>query len=277
MTGRLDAREQRQLGWSVALLLLVLIAPPVLQFRESTTFPGLGHRPELAISAAFAVGAYLSRGVTLSGAVAGLAISYAIYVGAGLAGFAALVTLFVLTWCSTHIGHERKRRLNVRDDTRGRTAAQVVSNLGIAGVCALAAMASRAPGAFLLAVAAALAEAAADTVSSEIGEATGRDAVLISTLRRVPAGTDGGITLIGSCAGMLAALLVCRVAFWQPFFDSRAFLLAWTCGVFGVVCDSFLGATLERHRILANNGVNFLSTAFAAGAGWLAAHFLLHW
>lgn len=277
MTARLDAREQRQIGWSVALLLLVLLAPPLLLLRDGSTFPGPEHLSELAICAAFAAVAYLCRGVTLSGAVAGLAISYAVYVGAGLAGFATLVTLFVLTWCCTRIGRRRKRLLGVRDDTRGRTAAQVVSNLGVAGLCALAALAAPAPELLILAMVAALAEAAADTVSSEIGEATGRDARLITTLQRVPAGTDGGVTLAGSCAGILAALLVARVGSWQPLFDSWAFLLAWLCGLLGVVCDSFLGATLEHRRILANNGVNFLSTAFAGAAGWLAGHFLLHW
>ena len=272
---RLDAREQRQLAWSVALLLLVLLAPAAL--GDFSAFPALAHGLELAISAAFALAAYLCRGVTPSGAVAGLAISYAIYVGAGLAGFAALVMLFVLTWCSTRLGRRRKRLLGVRDDTRGRTAAQVVSNLGVAGLCALAALASPAPQVFVLAMAAALAEAAADTVSSEVGEATGRDALLITTLRRVPAGTDGGVTLIGSCAGIFAALLVAGVVFWQPHAGSRVFLVAALGGILGVVCDSFLGATLERRHILGNNGVNFLSTAFAATLGWLAAHFLLHW
>jgi uncharacterized membrane protein len=35
-------------------------------------------------------------------------------------------------------------------------------------------------------------------------------------------------------------------------------------GVFGMVFDSFLGATWERKRLLTNNWVNFLSTLLAA-------------
>jgi uncharacterized membrane protein len=36
-----------------------------------------------------------------------------------------------------------------------------------------------------------------------------------------------------------------------------------------MIADSFLGATLERRGTLGNNGVNFLSTTFAAGAALL--------
>ena len=57
---RLDAREQRQLAWSVALLLLVLLAPAAL--GDFSAFPALAHGLELAISAAFALAAYLCRG-----------------------------------------------------------------------------------------------------------------------------------------------------------------------------------------------------------------------
>src|SRR6266404_6157065 len=54
----------------------------------------------------------------------------------------------------------------------------------------------------------ALAEAATDTVASEIGQYRGPDARLISTWERVPAGTDGGITIPGSIAGMAAGLAI---------------------------------------------------------------------
>jgi uncharacterized protein (TIGR00297 family) len=53
---------------------------------------------------------------------------------------------------------------------------------------------------------AALAEAATDTVASEIGQYRGADARLITTWQRVPAGTDGGITIAGSLAGLAAGL-----------------------------------------------------------------------
>lgn len=271
------ASEPRQIAWAAALLLLALAAPPLLLFRVSSTFPGQNHLLELAICTAFAVAGYLSRGVSASGAIAGLAISYAIYVGANLAGFVLLVALFALTWTCTRIGAERKRGISARDDSRGRNAAQVTANLGIAGMAALFALASEEPRLYLLVLVAALAETAADTVSSEIGEATGHDALLITTLRRVPAGTDGGITVLGTCCGILAALFLVGLARGLHVFGDGAALIAAATATFGMIFDSFLGATLERRRILGNNGVNFLGTTFAAALAWLAGHRLLHW
>jgi uncharacterized membrane protein len=47
--------------------------------------------------------------------------------------------------------------------------------------------------------------------------------------------------------------------------DPSLFAISWAGGVFGLLFDSLLGATLERAGWLNNDGVNFLSTASAAG------------
>jgi uncharacterized membrane protein len=39
--------------------------------------------------------------------------------------------------------------------------------------------------------------------------------------------------------------------------------------LFGMIADSYLGATLERRKLLNNNGVNFLGTLAAAGGALL--------
>jgi uncharacterized protein (TIGR00297 family) len=111
---------------------------------------------------------------------------------------------------------------------------------------------------------AALAEAAADTVSSEYGQAASEDAVLITTRERVPAGTDGGISMAGTVAGIVAAVLV-------SLFGALADLLPWRWlwvsaigAVAGMLADSLLGATLERKQVLGNDAVNLLGTLISA-------------
>ncbi len=54
---------------------------------------------------------------------------------------------------------------------------------------------------------AALVEATADTVSSEIGQAFGGRPVMVLSLKRVEVGTDGAVTLLGSGAGILAGAI----------------------------------------------------------------------
>ena len=175
-------------------------------------------------------------------------------------GLHALITLFVLTFLATRFGRARKERHGLAERRTGRRAAQVLANLGIAALFA-------ATG-HLLGALAALAEATADTVSSEIGQALAGPTWLLTTGRRVPAGTDGGLSLSGTLAGCTAALVIAGVAcltLQKPALGAIIFL----AGVFGLVFDSLLGATIERRGWIGNDLVNLLSTLAAALAATL--------
>jgi uncharacterized protein (TIGR00297 family) len=110
---------------------------------------------------------------------------------------------------------------------------------------------------------AALCEATADTVSSEIGQAFGGIPFMLTTFRRVPPGTDGAISLIGTFAGILGASLVALVGFWPLGMEIGSIASGFIGGVAGLIFDSLLGATVERKGWLGNDLVNFSSTAFA--------------
>jgi uncharacterized membrane protein len=58
--------------------------------------------------------------------------------------------------------------------------------------------------------------------------------------------------------------------------DPSLFAVSWAGGVFGLLFDSLLGATLERAGWLNNDGVNFLSTASAAGFALAMVAFMPH-
>ena len=217
-----------------------------------------------AVTTVFAGGAWLLRGVTTGGALAGFAVAFTIFVSAGPGGFAVLITVFAIAWITTRLGYRRKRALGMSQDLGGRSAAQVVANLGAAAVFSLASTMSAQRGWFLLMAMAALAEAAADTAASECGEALSDRAYLMTSLRAVRPGTDGGISLPGTLSAMSAALIIAAVA-------AATHVAAWSmlpvvagAGVLGCVIDSLLGATLERRGIIGNNGVNLAGTLAAA-------------
>jgi uncharacterized protein (TIGR00297 family) len=222
------------------------------------------------VTLAFTALARWLRGVSVSGSVAGAFVCFVLYAAAGPGAFAALVSVFVLTWIATRFGYRRKQRLGIAENREGRTASQVLANLATAALFT-GASALTGKAVFLLAAAAALSEAAADTVSSELGQAHNVRARLITTWEVVPAGTDGGISVIGTIAGVTAAAIVtgvCLLARLVPLKWAASSLIA---GVIGMIVDSYLGALLERRKLLNNDWVNFFSTLAAAGVALLLA------
>ena len=185
-----------------------------------------------------------------------------------------VLAVFVLADISTRLGREKKLRLGTAERRQGRSAAHVAANLGVAGLACdglaqsmLAGsnwFAHAAPDLLLAAGLAALAEAAADTISSEIGQVLGGQPRMITSMRRVEAGTDGAVSLVGTLAGVAAAGIVAAVGAWALGGGAAMFWISYTGGVFGLFFDSLLGATLERRGWLNNDAVNFLSTASAA-------------
>jgi len=220
------------------------------------------------VTLAFALLARWVRGVARSGAVAGAVICFVLYLTAGPGAFAVLVSVFVLAWITTRVGYAHKQRLGTAEKREGRTASQVLANLGTAAVCGiLVAVSGR--DVFRLGLVAALAEAAADTVSSEVGQAASGKARLITTWQEVPAGIDGGITLPGTLAGVGTAAAVSAVGGLTRLLPWNWLAPAAAAAVLGMIVDSYLGAWLERRGWLNNDAVNFLSTVVAAGFGAL--------
>ncbi len=212
----------------------------------------------------FAALARAMRGVTNSGATAGAVGCFLLYLGGGLAAFAALITVFALTWITTRVGYQRKQKLGTAERREGRRGSQVAANLGVATVSAALYVFTQHREVLLLAMAAALAEAAADTVSSELGQAFSEKAFLITTWRSVAPGTDGAISLVGTMAGIVAALIVSAVCVLGRLLPWNWLAISAGAAVFGMFSDSFLGAWLERRRLVSNDWVNFLSTLIAA-------------
>ena len=222
------------------------------------------------VTAGFAILGYAVRGVNRSGAMAGAVVCLALFGAAGPGAFAALLAVFVITWIATRVGRARKVRLGTAERGEGRRASQVLANLGVAAGCA-ALYALRGEAFWLVAMAAAMAEAAADTVSSELGQAFSRRALLITSLETVPPGTDGGISIRGTASGVLAAGLVGAVCAAAGLIPQRLAAVAAVAGVAGMLVDSLLGACFERSRQMSNDAVNFAGTITAAVLGALVA------
>jgi uncharacterized protein (TIGR00297 family) len=242
-----------------------------------TSFHQASILPAAIVSISFAVLARAAGAVTDGGAVMGALIAFLLMAAAGLWAFLPLFTVLLLTMIATRWGAERKSRLGVAERAGGRTARQVLSNLGAAGICAFAAtIFARHSAIFMIGAVAVLAEAACDTVSSEVGQALPTRPRMILGLEPASPGTNGAISLEGTFAGCIAAGLVAWTA-------TLAGVVPWgwapviaLCGIAGMLFDSVLGAGFENRGDMGNDSVNFVSTVFAADLALLATLLLLH-
>jgi uncharacterized protein (TIGR00297 family) len=187
-----------------------------------------------------------------------------------------VLAVAVLAYSATRLGRQQKQRMGLAERHSGRTAAQVAANLGVAALISSDivqgwlvdnphfARPTTVPMPMFVIALAALSGAAADTVSSEVGEVFGGMPRMITTLRLARPGTDGAVTLVGTLAGAAAAAIVSVAGTRALGGDRPMALISCAGGVFGLLFDSLLGASLERRGWLNNDAVNFLSTAGAS-------------
>lgn len=202
-----------------------------------------------------------------------------------------LLALFLLSFIATRMGRATKESLGTAERRQGRTAAQVAANLGIAALVSseliqswlantgLFLSATASPVALFVIGLAALAEATADTISSEIGQIIGGRPRMLTTMCEADPGTDGAISLAGTAAGIVAGAAIAVTGSLALGGGWEMFWIALAGAVFGLFFDSLLGATLERRGLLNNDMVNFLSTAsaaaFAVGLLAILSHFTM--
>ena len=155
--------------------------------------------------------------LTVPGAIAAALMGALVFAWGGAGSFATLCAFFALGVGATRLGRRLKEARGIAEGRCGRRGfGNVLANGGMALACAFFAAHGGFSGAdltglaagSLVALVAALATASFDTVSSEVGKAYGRVTVLITSLRRVPPGTEGAVSLEGTLAGLLASALV---------------------------------------------------------------------
>ena len=227
------------------------------------------------VNAVLAVAAYAAKGVGLSGAVWGWVLGSLLYGFGGYRSFLMLLLFFILGTACTRAGYARKAALGIAQDKGGRRGARnAFANTSAGVLFAFLAISTPYGAAFFLAVVAAFAPAASDTIASEIGQAYGRRHFLVTTFRRVPAGTDGAVSLEGSLAGIGASLVLGGAAFWAGLISPAGVAVVAVAAFTGTTLESYLGAGFEQTKQIDNELVNFTNTV-AGGITALVLYVLL--
>ena len=231
--------------------------------------PALGGRLllGLAVNGVVALGARLAGSLDVPGALSAIFIGTVITGALGLRGFALMAAFFVVGSLVTRLGYRVKAARGIAQEKGGvRGWRNAWANGGVPALLAL--MAAVAPSdmrlLYLLAYAASVATAAADTCSSEIGKAYGRRTFLITSLRPVPPGTEGAVSLEGTLGGLLGAALVAGLGASLGLYPWQAAVLIAVAGLLGSLAESVLGTVAERKGWMDNDLLNALNTALGA-------------
>jgi uncharacterized protein (TIGR00297 family) len=200
---------------------------------------------------------YWRKALDLFGSIFMIIMGIVIIFTAGVHWLILIFLFLILGLVSTKYKHQYKKDIGVYEGTR--TIKNVISN----GIVPLIMAAFGNYGGFI----GSIATATADTLASEIGVTV--QPRLITTFKKVPPGTDGGISVLGTVAGIIGAGIIGVAAYLlgisqDPFLTLKISIIAGTVGCF---VDSILGAVLERRNYISNEYVNLIATITGAAIG----------
>jgi uncharacterized protein (TIGR00297 family) len=284
---RTNPTSHSRLAWQSKLVLLLVVPFVAIDVLLQSHFfvQTLPHVAvwTLGLSVLLGLAVLKLRAATPAGAAAGVILTASLMFSTVTfpyqpwnTGLVPVLAVSLLAYFATRMGRAKKERLGTAEERHGRAASQVAANLGVAALVLTQNFQSwlidshwfsrgtLAPVPIFAVGLAGLAEAAADTVSSEIGQVLGGRPRMITTLRTADPGVDGAISIAGTLAGIAAGVIVALAGTLALRGDASLFWISTAGAIFGLLFDSLLGATLERRGWLNNDAVNFLSTAGAA-------------
>ncbi len=225
--------------------------------------------------------AYVAKIADISGLLSATLVGVLIIAFTNVWWFLLLLTFYLLGGGFTKYKYEYKKSLGI---AQGKGGARGYRNVFSNSIFAIAAsicytIFPQESYLFLYIYLGSVATATGDTLASEVGTTYKGNPRMITTLKKVEPGTDGGISTLGETASLLGSLVIAifAVLFGVIAVDPiRLCLIGMTIvvvsGFVGTNIDSLLGATLQQRGILSNNGVNVVSTlagGLVAGAMWM--------
>ncbi len=200
----------------------------------------------------------------ITGALSGVLLGILVIIFGDIRWFAILFVFLVLGGAFTRYKYRYKKSLGIAEAEGGaRGYRNVFGNGLIALILAVAGGVFGNP-AFLIAYLGAIATATGDTLASEIGETSEAQPVEIMNFKKVPAGTNGAISILGEISSIAGSAAIGILAIFLGMVELHVLPVTILGGFIGTNMDSLLGATLENRGYLTNSSVNLFATAAGA-------------
>lgn len=201
----------------------------------------------------------------ITGVLSGTLLGVLIIVFGGIEWFVVLMVFFVLSGAFTKYEYKYKQSLGIAEAEGGARGYKNVFGNGLVALVLAVAGGVFGWHVLLIGYLGAIATATGDTLASEIGETSRTQPRVITTFKKVPAGTSGAISALGEFSALLGAGAIGIIAVLLGLIDYHIALITTVLGGFiGTNIDSLLGAMLENRGYLGNHSVNLLATAAGA-------------
>ncbi|MCQ8893214.1 MAG: TIGR00297 family protein [Methanolinea sp.] len=214
-----------------------------------------------AVVIAFSFGFFSYRTGTadVSGLFSGALIGIVLIIFADIRWFILMLAFFILGSASTRYRFLDKEKMGVEQTHGGaRGYLNVFANGSVSAGAAVLWGVTGSP-VFLALFVGSVATAAADTMASEIGVTEG-EPYLITTGKKVRAGTNGGVTVAGELVSLAGSFTISLLALLLGIVDLPVALACSIAGFIGTNIDSLVGALMENPGMIGNAGTNFLAT-----------------
>lgn len=192
---------------------------------------------------------YKKRAVSLSGLASGVIIGSAVVLLGGLLLFLPLFTFFVIGSVFTKYKYDLKEMKGAAESEKGRRKWKNVLSNGIPPLIFLFIWKISSNDGFLLAFFSSIAADTSDTLSNEVGVLSKKDPILLFHWKRVPAGTSGAVSSLGTTVAFLSSLLISFESYLISGGNIRFLVIPAFCGFIGSIIDSILGALVQEKRI----------------------------
>ena len=193
-------------------------------------------------------------------------------------GYVIVIFYFVVGSGLTFVRMKQKEAEGIAEERSGkRGAGNVWSSALTATICAIASLFVSYPfqQLLILGYVASFATKLADTTASEVGKAYGKTTYLITSLKPVPRGTEGAVSLEGTVAGVMASIALAVIAWVIGMINPLGILWCIVAAFIATTIESLIGATLEsRYAWLTNDLVNFVNTVIGATIAILLGWFI---
>ena len=197
----------------------------------------------------------------------------------GWRGYLVVVFYFIVGSGLTFVRMEQKEAEGIAEERSGtRGAGNVWSSALAATICAIATLFYPSfRELFVLGYVASFCTKLSDTTASEVGKAYGKTTYLITTLKSVPRGTEGAVSLEGTVAGIAGSIALAVIAWAIGMISPIGIVWCVIAAFIATTIESLIGATLEsRFNWLTNDLVNLINTLIGAILSILLGGFIAY-